>query len=187
MGNEQQIGVAKKSGVGEQFIRGEVPTLEKFPVRLELSCSRSTYICGVVGTGKSWLLCCLAVDALRHGGSVGFINWSRFKRRVRSSYQPSARETEIDIFNYFSIIPILCIDDLGVGTDEQGRETKAARDMIYDLIDHRYWRKMPVHITSNMEPGKLITAYDKRIARRINEMCQVVMLTETVGGKAGER
>ncbi|MBN2594857.1 MAG: ATP-binding protein [Sedimentisphaerales bacterium] len=177
--NEKKIKIAIDAGVGKQFIRnGKVPTIEKFPLDIEVGYNQSTLLVGPVNTRKSWLMCCLAVDALRNGVQAKIINWSRFKRRVRSSYQPAGDETEMHIFDHYNRIGVLCIDDVGVGIDDQGRETKAAVDMMYDLIDQRYFNNQPIHMTANIDPGQLADAYGPRVARRIREMCTVIPMTE---------
>ena len=192
-----------RAGVGRQYIRnsrGEVaapgdevvlPGLESFArvsgydMRvLQVRPERSSFICGPVNTGKSWLMCALAVEALAGGHQVEVINWSRFKRRVRSSYQPAATVTEQEIFEQYRRAGVLCVDDLGVGLDAEGRETKAAVEMLYDLIDQRYWSGKITHISSNLNPQNLAEHYDRRIARRILERCQVVVLDRAI--RAGE-
>jgi len=197
--HEVRIKLALRAGLGRQYIRnseggfaepgGEMflPRLEDFPAvragrlkKEEISYDKSTYICGPVDTGKSWLMCCLAVEALAEGCRVAMINWSRFKREVRSSYQAGSNRTEEEIFNHYDSVDVLCVDDLGVGLDSQGQETRAAREMLYDLIDQRYWARKPTHITSNLNPQRLGEHYDDRIARRIKELCQVVVLDQKV-------
>ena len=196
---DRQIALAVKAGVGRQYIRpvagsrlaseqdrAVVPILERFPAIVEgnvegLDHAKSTFICGTVNTGKSWLLCCLAVEAIADGRAAEIVNWSRFKRQVRSSYQPGARQTEQDIFHRYDRVEVLCVDDLGVGIGAEGKETKAATEMLYDLIDQRYWSGRPTHITSNLNPKHLANHYDQRIARRISQLCRVVVLSRTVG------
>ena len=193
----QQIARAVKAGVGRQYIRtaagrmpgkgdqAVVPILERFPAIVagklkEVDHRQSTFICGTVNTGKSWLLCCLAVEAIAEGRRVEIVNWSRFKRQVRSSYQPGARQTEQDIFDRYDRVEVLCVDDLGVGIGAEGKETKAATEMLYDLIDQRYWSGRPTHITSNLNPDSLESHYDQRIARRISQLCRVVVLHDLI-------
>ena len=76
---------------------------------------------------------------------------------------------------------MLCIDDLGVGIDEAGRESKVAIKVLCDLIDQRYWSGRPTHITSNLKPNQLACSYDQRIARRISQLCRVVVLNDPIG------
>lgn len=202
MSDKGKIRLAVKMGVGKQFIRdNKLPSLDVFKeaYKSDLQISRnviryeklslikpqtqSTYICGMVGYGKSLLLNIWAIGCISHGYKIEIFNWSRFKREVRSSYQSSATETENDIFKRYNQATVLFLDDLGVGLDEnKGRESRAAIEMLYDLIDQRYWNNKPVHITSNLSPEQLADIYDKRIARRITEMCEVVVLAKKLTG-----
>ena len=193
--SQDRLRIAMKAGVGRRFIRNEqgllpepgqerrLPKLAEFPAAFngglniaELLPPASSFICGPVGTGKSWLMNCLAVEAMAAGYRVEIINWSLFKRRVRSSYQKAATETEQDIFSHYSAVGALCVDDLGVGIDQLGKETKAAVEMLYDLIEQRYRDNRMLHITSNLNPQALSQHYDSRIARRLLEHCRVVVL-----------
>jgi hypothetical protein len=178
-GVDGEVVEARRAGVGKYFIKdGELPSLAKFPYDTEIRYTTSYFICGDTGVGKSYLLNCLAVEAIRAAKKVKLLNWSYFKRRVRSCYQAGARKTEEDVYAEYRSVAYLGVDDLGVGMEEDDRETKAARNMIYDLIDARYWDEMTTWITSNLPPADLEKAYDAPIARRIMELCEIVVLTE---------
>jgi DNA replication protein DnaC len=163
-------------GVGELFIRDDkLPMLDTFGKNLPrpISSHDSHFICGPVGTGKSWLLACLACEALRAGRapkSEILLNWQWLRIQIRSTYQGDG-ESEYDLLKRYSRLEFLCLDDLG-----SGKESEAERDLLYTLLDYRYSHRLTTNLSSNMTPGELSKRYDARIARRITELCKIVVL-----------
>jgi len=171
---------SRSAGVGSMFIRnGIVPGLSTFPCD-KLAWDKSSYICGPVGTGKTWALSAIVCDALASGRTARFINWQYFQLEVRDTYKAAGKETELDILRRYTRPDVLCLDDLGAGKRIGGKESDAARVLLYMLIDKRYSEAGITHISSNMQPARLLETYDSRIARRIKEMAEVVVLTEVV-------
>ena len=180
MDNDRRLTVAKKAGVGRRFIRDDkLPYTKGFPVA-GLSWNESAYICGPVGTGKSWALSAIICDALAAGRTARFVNWQWFQLEVRDTYKAAGKETELDIIKRYALPDVLCLDDLGVGKRIDGKESEAARVLLYQLMDKRYNNNAVTHISSNMDTGQLGTTYDLRIARRIGEMCEQVILSEVI-------
>ena len=179
--NDQRSGAAKRAGVGDLFIRdGEPPTLAQFSPSNEIKWDRSSYICGVVGTGKTWALSAIICDALSFGRTARLVNSQWFMLEVRDTYKTSAKETELDILNRYIRPDVLCVDDLGAGKKIDGKESEAARVLMYILLDKRYARQKITHISSNLRPKDLAGTYDDRIARRVDEICKAVILTERI-------
>ena len=141
----------------------------------QISPDDSHFICGPVGTGKSWLLACLACEALKAGyvpkGEI-LLNWQWLRIQIRSTYQGGG-ENEYALLKLYSELDFLCLDDLGAG-----KESDAERDLLYTLLDYRYSHKLTTNLSSNMPPDELSKRYDARIARRIQEMCEIVVLTD---------
>jgi len=181
----QQIQHAVNCGVGRKFIRSFLPSLAKFPVpkscKADLEFTKSTFFCGPVNTGKSWALNCIACDALDQGFTIAIIGWQYFQMEVRSTYQQAAKQSELDIFNKYLKADVLCIDDIGVDNEDcDGRASQAARRLLYTLVDKRYWNNQITHFSSNLPASQLQRRYDARIARRITEMCQTVVLKDAI-------
>ena len=176
--------LAVTKGLGERFVRDNVlPYLRELPIAVakHLSCRDSLYICGEVGTGKTLLLNALLVDALEKGClAIMMLNWSDLKREVEATYNSKSVVTRADVYNKYRRCEVLFIDDIGVGADEQGEESRHAREIMYDLINDRYYKKLPFHIATNVPPAKLAEMYDERIARRINECCNIIVLKDKV-------
>lgn len=176
----KQIGAAIQAGVGELFIRDDqLPSLVCFSPSDKIMWPKSSYICGPSGTGKTWGLCAIVCEALSHGRVVRIINCQRLQLVLRATYK-SEKETELDVLRYYESVNVLCLDDLGSGKQIGGKESEAARVFLYMLIDARHNRKRTTHISSNLKLTELATVYDERIARRIREMCEIVVLKEVI-------
>ena len=175
------------AGVMPRYIHNAVlPTVKSFKPNPELEAGLSitalfgVVLMGPVGTGKTWGLMALACDALAIGLTVKVVNWERLKLEVRDTYKASAKETELDILDRYCDPDVLCLDDLGAGAEREGRESEAARVLLYNLLDRRYNTCRATHISTNLPTDQLVKRYDERTARRVNEMCKEVVLTERI-------
>lgn len=66
---------------------------------------------------------------------------------------------------------LLVVDDLGAAKGSEWTE-----EVTYRLINWRYERMLPTILASNIPPAELKTALGDRIASRLAEMCQRVVL-----------
>lgn len=98
---------------------------------------------GSKGTGKTHLM--FAVVKAVQGAK--YTKASELIRRVKVSFSPRARETELDILDELSRVPLLLIDEVG----RQGG-TVFEGNFIFDLIDNRYNAILPTVIGSNLAP-----------------------------------
>ena len=175
LGNEKRQAHVVLHGVGLLFIRdGILPSLSTFPVN-GIKWQESTYICGPVGTGKTWALSAMICDAESHGYNSGLINWGWFRMEVRDSYNVNSASSERQLLEACVRCDVLCIDDLGVS-----KESPAATELLYLIIDKRYSKGLITHISSNIPPGEIKNVFNDRISRRILEMCKVVVLSEVI-------
>lgn len=77
-------------------------------------------------------------------------------------------ETE---FQKYAKADLLFVDDLGAA-----KATEWTEEVNYRLINHRYEAEKPTLFTSNVPPGQLGAALGDRVASRLTEMCQRVVL-----------
>ena len=164
---------ATSAGVGSLYIRQALPAFATFPVQGDYDTEKSMFISGPVGTGKTWLLMAAACEALALGLTVRVVSWRMFQMEVRATYQPGSEDTELDVFNNYQRLDVLCLDDLDAGSE-------AAATFLLTLLDERYKNMKTTHITSNMTKDQAGEHYDQRIERRINEMCRSVVLTKKI-------
>lgn len=114
---------------------------------------------GDVGTGKSFLACCIGNALIEKGVPVLITNLSKLvENRVLSN-----KKAEMPInLNEFDL---LIIDDLGI---------ENATQTAYNIIDDWYRSGKPLIVTTNLTPSELKESEDmqhRRIYDRVIEMC----------------
>jgi len=69
--------------------------------------------------------------------------------------------------------PLLLLDDLGAAA----KVTPWSDDVLYRLVTHRYERRMPTIVTSNLKPSDLSRQLGDRVASRLTEMTVRVLIS----------
>lgn len=119
---------------------------------------------GSVGTGKTYLACCIANALIDEGVGAkvrklsAMLNASTFKER----------EQEL---NYLADVDLLIIDDLGME-----RATEYAQELVFTLIDDRMNSNRPLIITTNLSPKQMADTESlplKRIYDRVLQQCPI--------------
>lgn len=122
---------------------------------------------GDVGTGKSYLACCIANALLEKLVRVSVTNFPRILNQLQKSLGDE-RQTLIDRLQRYSL---LVIDDLGVE-----RDTAYSVEQVYNVVDTRARSGKPLIMTTNLSLQELKSptslAY-KRIYDRVLEMCPI--------------
>lgn len=141
--------------------RRQVPNILRGP---------SLLLLGPVGTGKTHQAYG-AIRALALSGAR--CSWlattcADMYGRLRPRHRVDT-ETE---FRTFADARLLLLDDLGAAKTSEWTE-----EVIYRLINHRYEHEMPTLITSNVGPRELASALGERVASRLAEMTERVVLT----------
>lgn len=73
-----------------------------------------------------------------------FTTIPRMLLRIRASYQDNAQESEQDIIDDLSTVPLLILDDVG-----KEKPSDHTRQTYFLLIDSRYGAELPMLVTSN--------------------------------------
>ena len=68
-------------------------------------------------------------------------------------------------------VPVLILDDLGAE-----HVTDYAVSRLFDIVNHRRNERLPMVISSNLTLTEVATVYSERVASRIIEACQPIML-----------
>ena len=122
---------------------------------------------GDVGTGKSFLACCIANALLGRLVSVSVTNFPRILNTLQGTFDDE-RQKRIDRLQQYSL---LVIDDLGVE-----RDTAFSVEQVYNVIDTRARSGKPLIVTTNLSMKDLQnppTLAHKRIYDRVLEMCPI--------------
>ena len=132
---------------------------------------------GRVGTGKTFLACCIANRLLEEGVEVLFLVVPDYLDRIRATYDSSTRPaeyTEVDLTDAAKSASVLVLDDLGAH-----HYTEWARQKIYSLINHRLNCQLPTVVTTNISLEDLGEHLGERTTSRLFQMCRPYrLLTE---------
>jgi DNA replication protein DnaC len=101
-----------------------------------------------------------------------FVSAPELLLRIRATFGGRGEETEGEIINEVSRVPVLFLDDLGAEAPSAW-STQA----LYLVIDRRYGENLKTFISSNYDIGELAKRLDDRITSRIAELCEVVKMT----------
>ncbi|GAA2861267.1 ATP-binding protein [Nonomuraea rubra] len=178
----------------EQAVRGYVPPRfqAEIPIPEEVRAwakagrrAGGLYLTGPVGTGKTHLgFTALAEwcrntetvpraarydtwDTIRFGPTVHTVRATALLDQLRPGVN-DARLVVEDCQN----ARLLFIDDIGAEKPSEWTQEK-----LYEVIDERYSRCLPLIVTSNLPPRSLAEHVGERSASRLAEMCTLVPLT----------
>lgn len=106
-------------------------------------------LAGPNGTGKTCLAIACARELRRIGGyRVLYRTAPDIVTEMRSTHAHNISEAAL--MHAYTMIPVLVLDDLG----KQMRSAQSAR-WLYEIIDGRYRRRLPIIITSNYAPAAI--------------------------------
>lgn len=124
---------------------------------------------GSVGTGKTFLSCCIANALLDIGKRVLVRNFSDIANEHFDAYDKEY------VFEKYSRCSLLVIDDFAIE-----RKTEYMSEIVYQIIDGRIGNCKPMIITTNLSPQNMKEATElreKRLFSRINEVCFPINIT----------
>lgn len=141
---------------------------EKFDLMLEKN--QGLLFWGDVGTGKSFAAACIANYLLERKSPVIMTSFVKLLEVIQAS-----REEEPAILNRLGYAKLVIFDDLGA---ERG--TDYALEKVYNIIDSRYRKSLPMILTTNLTIEEMKRDMDIRYSRiydRIFEICYPMQFT----------
>ena len=141
---------------------------EKFDLMLEKN--QGLLFWGDVGTGKSFAAACIANYLLERKIPVIMTSFVKLLEVIQAS-----REEEPSILNRLGYAKLVIFDDLGA---ERG--TDYALEKVYNIIDSRYRKSLPMILTTNLTIEEMKRDMDIRYSRiydRIFEICYPMQFT----------
>ncbi len=124
---------------------------------------------GQVGSGKTFLACCIANTLLARGKTLLFIVVPDLLDQIKATYDAKSENsvTESELLDTAREVPLLILDDLGAHN-----YTNWTRNKIFSIINHRLNYLLPTVITTNINLEDLEQFLGDRTTSRIFQMCR---------------
>ena len=132
--------------------------------------AKSLIVCGSVGTGKTHLASSTVHQIVNNGKTCELIKIIDLIRQFKSTWSKDNDSTEESFLNYYTKIPALIIDEVGV---QFGSDTE--KMIIFDIIDGRYNNMLPTALISNLALPDVQELIGERAIDRMREDGGVVV------------
>jgi len=120
---------------------------------------------GPIGSGKTHLAAAIAVECMAHGMAVHMATMPDLLDMLRQGYAEDADARFEERFDWLRNVGLLILDDLGTE-----HATPWAAEKLYQIVNYRYERRLPMVVTSNVNPHSLSAqAVDARVLSRLLE------------------
>lgn len=127
---------------------------------------------GTVGTGKTFISCCIANALIDKGYPCLVTNFARLTNTISGMYD--GKQEYIDGLNKFAL---LVIDDLA-----SERDTEYMNEIVTNIIDARYRAGLPLIITTNLTNEELKHPAEMRKQRIYSRLFEMCIPVEVAGG-----
>lgn len=133
---------------------------------------RNICFMGSVGTGKSFLSCCIAHDLIDSGHSVLYFSAVRlFQLLTEASFRKESSLSISSVMDDFSECDLLIIDDLGTENTTQFMASN-----LFSCINERINRNKSTIISTNLSLEEIRDRYSDRIFSRITSCYEIYRL-----------
>ena len=124
---------------------------------------------GQVGSGKTFLACCIANTLIKADKTVLFIAVPDLLDQIKATYdmRNDTSVTESDLLDTAKEVPLLILDDLGAHN-----YTDWSRNKLFSIINHRLNYLLPTIITTNINLENLEQFLGDRTTSRLFQMCR---------------
>jgi DNA replication protein DnaC len=117
-----------------------------------------------VGSGKTHLSIAICNTLMEQGTGVRYMQYREVITRLKQNMTDEAYyQNEM---HKYKECPVLLIDDL-----YKGKTTESDINLVYEIINHRYLKGMPIILSCEYDMDKLLE-FDEAIGSRIAEMCK---------------
>lgn len=137
---------------------------------------RGLLLWGRAGVGKSHIMAALARGFVSEGYKVERIAYEMLCLKIRDTYKPTAKDTELSIIAPLITADKLFIEDIGATVSVGRQESDFSLRTFLVLLDQRLEACMPIYITTNKPLEELKKSFDERIASRLQQSCEIIRL-----------
>ena len=164
--------ILKKSGIGKEFrnkrfdnfdFSRSMATMEGYEfLDIENNRCNSVMFLGQVGSGKTHLSMAICNELMDRGISVVYMGYRDAITGIKQNMMDSVYYNKM--MNRYKSARVLFIDDLF-----KGKITDSDVNIMFELINHRYFNNLPVIISSECSVGRLLDV-DEALGSRLVEM-----------------
>lgn len=137
---------------------------------------RGLFLWGPPGTGKTYSLCAIAHRLYFLGWDVVRTTYEMLLLQVRDSYKPGATRTELDVLRPLIAVDKLILEDVGTTVAVGKVESDFSLRIFLVLLDRRLEHCRATYFSSNKSVEELGRSFDKRIASRLQQACEVIKI-----------
>ncbi len=125
------------------------------------------YLAGYPGTGKTYLIQCMANELINLGKEVIAISAYKLSQDILRGFASKDIDEKDSIMQNYFKTPVLFIDDLGTEQGASSTQNSIIQSGLYYIINERKNSELPTVITTNLDFGDFLANYDERITSRI--------------------
>ena len=131
------------------------------------------YISGDTGTGKTFLVRCMASKLIENHHLVCLTSAFAMNQDFLKSYSCKDIEQKQSLLSKYFDSEVLIIDDLGT----ELRQPSITNNMLYQLLSERKNKHLPTIITTNLDLKDLQDYYDERVSSRVIDKATSICLS----------
>ncbi|MBP5609459.1 MAG: ATP-binding protein [Lachnospiraceae bacterium] len=133
---------------------------------------RNLLFYGTVGTGKSFLSCCIAKELLDRGRSIIYFSAQQLFQSISSHYYDKEKDELNSLYERIYGSELLIIDDLGTEMVNEFTRTQ-----LFTVLNERALRSNPVVVSTNLDLDTIRRTYSDRIFSRLADNSIICHLT----------
>ena len=133
---------------------------------------RNLVFCGTVGTGKSFLACCIANEFLEKSRSVLYMSSSQLFDTIAQHQFGNDREGKLEFSKELYECDLLIIDDLGTELTNS-----FVASSLFTILSERHNHNHPTIITTNLSLVEIRDRYSDRILSRVTGNYDFILLS----------
>ncbi len=127
---------------------------------------------GTVGTGKSFLSCCVAKELLDRGCSIIYFSAQQLFQSISAHFYDKEKDELNSLYERIYGSDLLIIDDLGTEMVNEFTRTQ-----LFTVLNERALRRNPVITSTNLDMDTIRRTYSDRIFSRLVDNSLICHLT----------